>query len=367
MTIYKLCGDTKGESLIVAYENEDPVTVPDTHPRFNEILELLRSGKATDDEIQLMVNTLLVAGKKLSSITERVSVAPYGVFFDGEPLRSELADILIQFTKDGNTEKLDSVAKFLENAAANQTFEGIDAMYRWITNGDLVITSDGTFLAYKAVQDDGNGSYTSITSGKALVDGEVHEGNIPNHIGAVVTMPRSEVTDKTSVNCGPGLHAGTFGYAEWFSHYGQGGRKIILVEINPRDVVSVPSDHSCAKLRVSRYVVKEEVEQRLEDSFYGYPEYEDDDDDDYEDWEEDWEEDEEDWDDDGDFTDEDEVDAPHESLKDEIEKALAAPVTDTVADNFGTVVSPPNTSEDEAKTKPKEGKFKRIGKWLAGE
>lgn len=360
MTNYKLVGNAKGESLVVVYENDDPVTVPDTHPRFNDILELLRSGNATDEAVETMVNTLLVAGRKLSTITDRVSVAPYGVFFDGVPLRTELADVLLEMVKNNQLDRLNSVAKFLENAAANQTMEGIDALYRWIQNRDLVITPEGNFLGYKAITRNSEGKPVSITAGKALVNGEVFEGQIPNNVGDTVSMPRDEVTDRTSVNCGPGLHAGTYAYAQWFKNLGGWGNRddrfIILVEMNPRDVVSVPSDHNCAKLRVSKYKVLEEIEERLAVPFYDYNIDEDPEDDgdfyDEDDLNDGFEDGWDDW---------DEEDDSELSLKDELETKLAEiPVT------------PPTPSEDSTADadkveQPKEESITaKVKKWWKG-
>ena len=267
MTNYKLSSDAKGESLILIYEDGDPVTVPGTHPRFSEILELLRSGDAEDEPVRELVNIMHAAGKKLSAITDRISVAPYGVFFDGDILRSELAEIIGDMLDEGRADDLAAVAKFLENAAANQSMDAIDAMYRWITNRDMILTSEGTFLAYKGVMKDSKGQVVSITRGTALVDGEEFTGNIPNPIGSVITMPRSAVTADTAVGCGPGLHAGTYSYARSFA-----GRNapMLLVEINPRDVVSVPSDSSFQKLRVSRYKVLEHIEDRQESNYYEF-------------------------------------------------------------------------------------------------
>jgi hypothetical protein len=267
MTNYKLSSDSKGESLILIYEDGDPVTVPGTHPRFSEILELLRSGDAEDEKVKELVNIMHAAGKKLSAITDRVSIAPYGVFFDGDILRSELAEIIGDMLDEGRGDDLAAVAKFLENAAANQSIEAIDAMYRWITNRDMILTSEGTFLAYKGVKKDASGKIVSITSGTALVDGEEFTGNIPNPVGSVITMPRSAVTADTAVGCGPGLHAGTYSYARSFAGY---NAPMLLVEINPRDVVSVPSDSSFQKLRVSRYKVIEHIEGRQESNYYEF-------------------------------------------------------------------------------------------------
>jgi hypothetical protein len=241
---------------------------------------------------------------------------------------------------EGRGDDLAAVAKFLENAAANQSMEAIDAMYRWITNRDMILTSEGTFLAYKGVMKDSEGKVVSITRGTALVDGEEFTGNIPNPVGSVITMPRSAVTADTAIGCGPGLHAGTYSYARSFAGY---NAPMLLVEINPRDVVSVPSDSSFQKLRVSRYKVLEHIEDRQESRYYEFEDIEDD----------------------GDFTEEGQVDeqetAEDLTLRSE-DKTLVVDGT-IVGSPIGTVVE-----KVEEETEPeKDGLGKKIKKWWTGE
>lgn len=264
MTAFQLTGDNKGQTLVVLYEDGGTATVPESHPKFKEILDLVRTKSGEDEDIKLLVNTLHEIGQRLSTVTERISVAPYGVFFDGDPLRGELADFLLELFNEGRTQDFTSVANFLEKAATNPSIESIDALYKWITNGDLVITPTGDFVAYKGVQVNSKGESQSINSGTAFVNGEIFVGHIPNPDGAVISMPRSKVNANNGVGCSTGLHAGTYSYASMF---GQG--RLLLVQINPRDVVSVPNDSSFQKLRVSRYTVVSHIENRLTSRLYG--------------------------------------------------------------------------------------------------
>lgn len=284
MTNYKLSGDSKGESLVVIYDESDPVTVPGTHPRFDEILTLLRSGSADDESVETLVDTMGMLGKRLAVITDRVSVTPYAVYFDGDQLDGELAHTFVELYNEGKDSALRAVANFLDKASQNASMDSVRALYAWIKNGDLVLKENGNFVAYKGVRKTADGSLESITHGKAWVDGVEYTGAIPNPLGAVVSMPRSSVDADGSVGCSVGLHAGTYAYA---SSFAQGA--LLVVEINPRDVVSVPSDCTFQKLRVSKYTVLEEIEQRMEKRLWT---------------EEAWE----DYEDDGDFTDDQPVD-----------------------------------------------------------
>jgi hypothetical protein len=94
------------------------------------------------------------------------------------------------------------------------------------------------------------------------VDGVEVKGRIPYVDGSVVTMPRSAVGDNRNIACSTGLHAGTYSYASGY------GDTLILVKINPRDVVSVPNDSSGQKLRVSRLVVLNETTERLKSRYH---------------------------------------------------------------------------------------------------
>ena len=56
--------------------------------------------------------------------------------------------------------------------------------------------------------------------------------------------------DDRDHSCSFGLHVGSLDYAKSFSN----GR-VLIVKINPADVVSIPKDCSCQKCRVSKYKI----------------------------------------------------------------------------------------------------------------
>ena len=125
----------------------------------------------------------------------------------------------------------------------------------------MPLTPDGNFLAYKGVRDDFS---------------DWHSGKFGNKVGDVNEMPRNRVCDNASIGCSDGFHAGSLDYAR---QYGNGGH-LMVVEIDPSDVVSVPNDCDCQKLRTCKYKVVSLFEKKLEEPMcdeYG----------DYEDWDED--------------------------------------------------------------------------------
>ena len=65
-------------------------------------------------------------------------------------------------------------------------------------------------------------------------------------------MTRNNVCDDHNQGCSVGFHAGSLQYA---STFGGGESILLIVEIDPADVVSVPSDCNCQKLRTCKYTV----------------------------------------------------------------------------------------------------------------
>jgi len=119
-------------------------------------------------------------------------------------------------------------------------------------------------LGYKGVREDhfscsGNRT-TRVISGH--VDGQ---GRIRNQVGDYLEVERSDVDDNRERGCSSGLHVGSFDYAKGF------GNITKLVEFNPKDAVSVPSDCEYQKLRVCAYTVLEEYEheESIDDAVYG--------------------------------------------------------------------------------------------------
>lgn len=260
MTMFSMAGKTPDRTLSLIYANGDTATIPESHDRFDELLGLVFAG-ADDEEVGALVDVMLAVSKHMEQLSERVSIRGRNVLFDGDQLRGELAEVIFDLFESGNPESLRPIVNFLEKAATNPSNRSVDDLYRWVTNGDLIIHEDGDVLAYKGVQLL-NGERFSITEGTAFVDGEEITGYIPNPDGAVVSMARSDVDDNIHEACSTGLHAGTYSYAKKFLGWHRGEGVMLLIKFNPRDVVSVPTDDLDQKLRVCRYVVQGVVDGR---------------------------------------------------------------------------------------------------------
>lgn len=138
------------------------------------------------------------------------------------------------------------LANFLERLLSNPSFRAVNELYKFLETENLPITEDGHFLAYKRVRDDWL---------------DFHTGKILNKIGEFVTEPRNEVDDNPNHGCSKGLHAGALSYVRSF----HSGGHLLIVKIDPADVVSVPNE-DVRKLRTWRYFVVSEMEDVLDKS-----------------------------------------------------------------------------------------------------
>jgi hypothetical protein len=179
---------------------------------------------------------------------EQIEVKDGSVFVDGETISSVVADRIINFLADG----IDClpIFKFITRLQLNPSKRAVDELYTFLEHKNLPYTESGTFLAYKAVRND----FT-----------DKHTGKFFNGVGEVLSMPRNKVDDDKNVGCSYGFHAGTLKYA---SEFACGSDKMVLVEIDPADVVSIPTDCEFQKLRTCRYKVVAEYERPLDEHVY---------------------------------------------------------------------------------------------------
>ena len=241
--------DDGGSNIVVFVPGSAPQVAHESHPNFERIVAGAREG---DESVLALFDIAATVAQKFQRLSERVTTANGRLYLDGEEIDNALTDQVLRFM-DAGLENWKPLVAFFENVQANPNEHSREQLYTWLSRRDFTITSDGLIIGYKGVSGT-TGDYLSIHSGKAIVDGLVVEGRIPTNPGSVVEMPRGEVEWDPSVGCHRGLHVGTFDYA---SSFGQG--TVLEVHVNPRDVVSVPTDSDAAKVRCCRYLIVAEI------------------------------------------------------------------------------------------------------------
>jgi hypothetical protein len=186
--------------------------------------------------------------KSLYASYEGIEVKDGNLYVFGDPIHSTIAKRVISFIEHG----LDCVHlfKFILKLNMNPSKRAVDELYTFLEHRALPVTDNGNFLAYKAVRAD----YTDKYTGKFL-----------NTIDSVLEMPRNKVDDNKENGCSYGFHAGSVDYAKDFMN---ADGHLMLVEINPADVVSIPTDCQYQKLRTCKYKVVGEYEIDLNDPMY---------------------------------------------------------------------------------------------------
>lgn len=262
-------GDAGTLAVVTAFnsESETPVyTADEKHPHFRAILQGLRAG---DPGVWRLFDVVTGVVSAFNAITDRVSYDGEQVLWDGDPVHSTLADQLVRAIEDGNPDNYTALARFWEKLESNPNDHSRTQAYDWLASHKFQITPDGDVVGYKGVSSDGNGGWVSGWASQvadvpsAYVDGQpiAPLSQVPNNIGTVVTMPRSEVIHDPRQACKRGLHVSTRGYARSYAH-----GTTLEVHVNPRDIVSVPTDGGGAKVRACRYYI---ARVAVDESEYG--------------------------------------------------------------------------------------------------
>lgn len=145
--------------------------------------------------------------------------------------------------------------RFLERVYRNPSMRAVEELYTFLMHKNLPITDDGYLVAYKYVSVFHGESITD-RNGNVLTEGDFvdsHTGKTHrNNVGDEPYMPRHSVDDNLNNGCSSGLHVGAWEYVS-------GSRNIVVVQVDPADVVSIPLDSSCQKMRCWRYRVVKNI------------------------------------------------------------------------------------------------------------
>ena len=249
--------EAPGLSTVTAYnaEAENPLFVANSHhPNWTAILFGLRAG---DPAVWDLFDVASGVMNRFMQISDRYAWNGSEVTFDGDPVSGPFVDLLTRTLEDGNEANYTALAKFGEKVAMNPSEHSREQMFRFLSNHEFQITAEGDVVAYKSFNERDGVLYSGFRSqavGKpsAFVNGVAIEplSNVPQKVGDVVSMPRSEVDPDPNNSCSRGLHVATQNY------WGQGAwnKNTYEVHIHPRDFVAVPNGEG-AKSRTCRYFI----------------------------------------------------------------------------------------------------------------
>lgn len=229
-------GSLLTEQALTAIVDNRPIVVARDHPNFQPAVQALASNDAA---------ALLAAASPASAMRawggahDKFRVEGGTILYDGQPLPDVLTREAMLMLRHGYP--AEPLFKFIDKLGLNPRPESREELLGFIRVNSMLLTPDGDLLAYKGVTGDFK---------------DTHTRSIDNSIGTAHRMPREEVDDRRGVTCSRGFHVSSQAYAKGY------GDRLVLVKVDPRDVVSVPADYREQKMRVCAYEVVAELPKR---------------------------------------------------------------------------------------------------------
>jgi hypothetical protein len=230
------------QNITVNYDNETHI-VKRSDALGDRLIKALKENRLS--EIPSLVST----AKRIETFSKGAFVVVDGrVQVNGSPAAQVLSDKIIRFSNDGLP--FQPLLRFAENLNNNPSFRAVQELYTFLEKNDHPITESGNFIAYKRVRDNFK---------------DIHSNTFDNSVGNVVSINRNEVDEDSNRTCSKGLHVANWDYAHTHFASSNPDTDVMLeVEVNPADVVAIPTDYSNSKMRVCRYTVLGVVTQPYE-------------------------------------------------------------------------------------------------------
>lgn len=235
--------------------NNKPQKFVSSDPKYAAIIAALR---LPSDKQEEAINKALQEADVNLNIEQKgfsVNNTTKEVSYYGELLPAPLAQKVFSLIEQNLPVTL--LEKFWENLKQNPSYNSVRELYDFLSYKELPITEDGCFLAYRGLLDD----FYSVSGNlktKVLQGAVNSKGRIYNGVGEHIEVQRNCVDDDRNNHCRPGLHVGSLDYARGWAR-----GKVVVVKVNPKDVVSVPNDCQCQKLRCCAYTVVSEINTEI--------------------------------------------------------------------------------------------------------
>jgi len=226
-----------GSGKVCAVINGQSYTIATDHPKYKQVIEAIKQ-----KDWNLFEKLVNISKQVENYASGGVSIQDGAVIYNGEVIHNTLTNRIVKFMGEGLP--FEPLVKFMENLMQNPSKRAVDELFDFMDAGEMPITEDGQFLAYKNVRS----TYMDI-----------HSGTFRNQIGDVCEMPRNRVDEDKDRTCSSGLHFCSINYLPNFAD--SNGGKTMIVKINPKDCVSFPVDYNNTKGRCCRYEVVAEYKE----------------------------------------------------------------------------------------------------------
>lgn len=222
----------KNDSQItVIFSNGESAVWSANHPDFHEIEKLCELNAWA--EVQVLHNVAKAVLKNEVTIEDNLlNVA--GAVVNLSTTSNPIFQFIELLRKKGVVDtEIERIKPFLQNMFENPFINAVTEIYDYCKAMDFEITDDGCFLAYKNVRAD---------------LGSIYDNGRTKHVIGEYTEEKMYDTNREN-HCSAGLHFCSKGYLQ---HYP--GQVTIIVKVNPKDVVSIPTDYQFMKGRCRKYM-----------------------------------------------------------------------------------------------------------------
>jgi hypothetical protein len=139
----------QGKNIVVIIDNQ-PYTVTSTHIGYEKLKQAIK-----DNDWDTVKQVVDPAKEILSYGAGHVAVQGSKVFYKEREMSGVMTARLIDMYQEGFP--VEPLILFMENLMANPSKRAVEELYGFLEKGNLPLTPDGHFLAYKKVRKDFHG------------------------------------------------------------------------------------------------------------------------------------------------------------------------------------------------------------------
>jgi hypothetical protein len=247
-----------------------PHTISKSHIAYNKLVAAIKAGDWTT------VEDIIEPKKAVIEYGQgNIEIQGDTIFWKGLEMHNSLTKRMVAMIQEDFP--VEPLVNFMENLMQNPSKRAVTELYGFLEKNTLPITPDGCFLAYKKVRQDYNDVHSGTVLNKPAVyltdedrEALAERAGKRNEVTVevvddvtVVSMERNLVDDDQNRTCSVGLH---FCSKDYLNHFG--GERIVILKINPRDVVSIPNDYNDSKGRCCRYEIVDEIDKEKADEAF---------------------------------------------------------------------------------------------------
>jgi len=193
----------------------------------NTLDGLVTSQQKLTENIKAVVSTL----NEDDTDSIQVKILDKQIYCNNKIFKGLASVDFIKYVAENNARMVSQFKRFMFNCSLNPSNDSVEELYDFVVKNRLKVTPAGTILLYKWVKDNYHDCRT---------------GNFNNTPGLTIKMDRKKVNPNRHETCSNGLHLCSY-------KYGKFGDRLLLVELDPKNSVSIPTDYSQSKMRCCEY------------------------------------------------------------------------------------------------------------------